>query len=86
MSVKAGAVTNTTVISPANFLGALQGSTVEQLFDDLRQRLAEPCKTTARYDETLGYPVSAYSDCGEEGDGWTVRDLAADPAPDGGTP
>jgi|GEM_PF-443685 len=82
--VEGGVVTDATVISPAGLPGPIRGQTVEQLFADVRSRLDGPCKTTARYDETLGYPLSAYSDCGGEGDGWIVQDFGVDGAPDGG--
>jgi len=48
-------------------------------------RLHGSCKATVHYDETLGFPFSAYSDRGEEGDGWTVTDFASGPVPDGST-
>ena len=79
VTVRSRAVSSATVISPPERLGdGVQGFTVEQLFDDLRNRLGGPCKTTARYDEALGYPRSVYSDCGMEGGGWNVMELAAD--------
>ncbi len=86
VTVRAGAVTDTTVISSAGGPAGIHGLTVEQLFADVRSRLDGQCKTTVRYNETLGYPQSAYSDCGGEGDGWAVQDFVVDPANDGGVP
>ena len=34
------------------------------------------CKTSVGDDDSLGYPLSTHSDCGEEGDGWTVTNFA----------
>lgn len=51
----------------------------EQLFEDIRKRLDEGCRNTSRYDESLGDPLSTYSDCGMEGGGWTVTDFASSP-------
>ena len=82
MTVQSRSVSSTVVLSPPDLPGTVQGLTVEQLFGDIRSRLDAPCKTTAGYDDSLGYPLSAYSDCGEEGDGWTVTDFAPGPAPD----
>jgi hypothetical protein len=86
VTVRSRVVTNTTVLSPPGYLGGQQGFTVEELFADVRQRLDGPCKTTVQYEETLGYPRSAYSDCGMEGDGWVITDFAADLALDAGLP
>jgi hypothetical protein len=52
------------------------GKTMEELFADAAQQLTTDCKVTVHYDETLGYPLSLYSDCGIEGAGWTVSDFA----------
>lgn len=80
VTVQSGTVSNTTALSSAGFPGPYRGWTMEELFQDIRERLDEDaCKTTARYDESLGYPVSVYSNCGEEGDGWTVTDFAPGP-------
>ena len=84
VTVRSRAVSSTVVASPPGSTG--QGFSVEQLFEDVRRRLDGPCKTTVEYDEILGYPRHAYSDCGMEGDGWTVQNFAADSAPDGGLP
>ena len=76
--VRSRAVSSTTVIAPPEHPGGAPGFTMEQLSDDIRQRLGGPCKTTVRYDQDLGYPRSVYSDCSMEGGGWTVTNLAED--------
>ena len=83
VTVQSRAVTGTMVVDSAGLSGPFTGWTMEQLFDDIRDRLDGACKTTARYDESLGYPLSVYSDCGEEGDGWSVTDFA--PGKDAGS-
>ena len=85
VTVRSRAVSGTTALESAGFPGPFTGWTMEQLFEDIRGRLDDACKTTARYDEALGYPLSVYSDCGEEGDGWTVTDFVPGAAPDAGT-
>jgi hypothetical protein len=78
VTVQSRVVTRTIVLAPPDLPGPLLGFTVEQLFEDIRKRLyAASCKVTARYDEALGYPLSVYSDCGQEGDSWNVTDLSA---------
>jgi len=72
-------VSGVVVLAPPEQLGTPDGLTVEQLFEDIRARLDTSCKTTSWYQESLGYPLSTYADCGEEGDGWTVSDLVASP-------
>jgi Family of unknown function (DUF6174) len=79
VTVLSRAVSSVVVLAPPEPVGTPRGYTVEQLFEDIRKRLDRPCKTTARYDASLGYPRSTYSDCGMEGDGWTVTDLASGP-------
>jgi hypothetical protein len=60
--------------------GRLEGTPSSRLFEDIRQRLDRPCKTTRTLrTRSLGYPRSTYSDFGLEGDGWTVTDLASGP-------
>ena len=82
VTVRSRAVSGTVVVSPPG--STFQGFTVEDLFEDVRHRLDGPCKTTVEYDQSLGYPIYAYSDCGMEGAGWTVRDFAAETSSDGG--
>ena len=80
VTVRSGVVSETSVISSSGFPGEFQGWTVEQLFQDVRHRLDDgTCKTRVEYEERLGYPASVYSDCGMEGDGWRVTELAAGP-------
>jgi len=79
VTVQSRAVSGVVVLAPPEQLGTPDGLTMEQLFEDIRARLDTSCKTTSRYQESLGYPLSTYSDCGEEGDGWTVSDLVASP-------
>ena len=79
VTVQSHAVSSVVVLAPTEPLGTTDGFTVEQLFEDIRARLDAPCKTTSRYEESLGYPLSTYSDCGQEGDGWTVTDFAPSP-------
>lgn len=83
VTVRSRAVSSTIVVSPPG--STAQGFNVEQLFDDVRHRLNGGCKTTVEYDSSLGYPSRTYSDCGMEGDGWIIRDFAADLSPDGGS-
>ncbi len=52
------------------------GQTMEQLFSDVERRLHSACSVNVSYDETLGYPLAVYSDCGQEGDGWNVSDFS----------
>ena len=85
VTVESRAVSSTTVLSSGGFSGPFEGQTIEQLFEDIQQRLDSTCKTTASYDESLGYPLSVHSNCGEEGDGWIVTDFVPGTAPDGGS-
>jgi len=79
VTVLSRAVSSVVVLAPPEDVGTPQGYTVEQLFEDIHKRLDAPCKTTSRYDESLGYPLSTYSDCGTDGDGWTLTDFASSP-------
>jgi len=79
VTVLSGALSGVVVLAPPEDVGTPQGYTVEQLFEDIRKRLDTPCKTTSRYDESLGYPLSTYSDCGMEGDGWLISDFVSSP-------
>jgi Family of unknown function (DUF6174) len=56
--VRSRAVSSTTVIAPPEHPGGAPGFTMEQLFDDIRQRLGGPCKTTVRYDQAGPSPIS----------------------------
>lgn len=77
MTVRAGAVEQ--VVRTGTGLPDTSGAgqTVEQLFLDVQGRLRSSCAVTARYDASLGFPLSAYSDCGQEGSGWVVSGFHA---------
>ena len=79
VTVQARAVAGVVVLAPPEHVGTPEGYTVEQLFEDIRKRLDDGCRNTSRYDESLGYPLATYSDCGMEGGGWTVTDFASSP-------
>jgi len=54
--------------------------TIDSLFDQIQRELdSDDVDVRVRYDAALGYPVSAYFDAGEEGDGFEVSDLTAAP-------
>ena len=79
MTVTARVVTGTDVLETGGLSSeGIQGETVEQLFADVKSRLNGGCKVTVSYDEAIGYPLRVWSDCGQEGDGWTVSDFVPD--------
>lgn len=75
VTVTDGAVSSTTIVESSS--PGPEGQTVEQLFSDVEKRLDSECDVNVSYEETLGYPLSVYSDCGQEGDGWATSEFSA---------
>lgn len=71
VTVENGVVVSSTIDGRDDVL--IGDGTMESLFDDVEFRLDNGnCSSTAEFDETLGYPLDVYSECGIEGDGWRV--------------
>jgi hypothetical protein len=77
-------VSNTTVFSsayagagaePSPVVTTEHAPTIEALFDAVGRGIKTGACTRVNYDEAFGFPADAYFDAGEEGDGFTARDL-----------
>jgi hypothetical protein len=75
ITVQDGAVSSSVTLDPA--LPTASGQTIDELFGDIGTRLHDAhCAVQTSYEDSFGYPVAVYSDCGEEGDGWSLSDFS----------
>ena len=74
ITVQNGRVTGVAAIPPNPVAGwsLSQAPTIETLFDKIEDKLRGDANVTATWDQTLGFPVSAYFDLGFENTGFQV--------------
>ncbi len=79
ITVRGGAVTNVDNLGDGLVLDVASAPTIEILFDDIERQLEGDADVDVTWDPTLGFPVSAYFDGGQEGAGFSVSSFQATP-------
>ncbi len=80
ITVVGGAVTDARQLTGEFPVSTDDAPTIETLFDRIDDALdSDRVDVSVTYDDALGFPVHAYFDGGEEGDGFAVRDFTRAP-------